>query len=124
MLTAEPIEDVAHPPADRPAAVLRQVSERHTVVGQHGVHGLAELEWPHQTGHAAWLADCSAINFRGERMRKPKSGVDGVVVLEPGGQLLEDGDGIRPGIYAGIVALKGSNNGLADAFALGAADWQ
>jgi len=26
---------------------------------------------PHQTGHAAWVADCEAMNSRGERMRKP-----------------------------------------------------
>lgn len=26
---------------------------------------------PHQTGHAAWVADCETMNSRGERMRKP-----------------------------------------------------
>ena len=26
---------------------------------------------PHQTGQAAWVADCAAMNSRGERMRKP-----------------------------------------------------
>ena len=29
---------------------------------------------PHQTGQAAWLADCWAMNSRGERMRKPEWG--------------------------------------------------
>jgi putative transposase len=29
---------------------------------------------PHQTGQAAWLADCRAMNSRGERMRKPEWG--------------------------------------------------
>jgi VCBS repeat-containing protein len=29
---------------------------------------------PHQTGQAAWLADCRAMNSRGERMRKPECG--------------------------------------------------
>ncbi len=31
------------------------------------------LQWscPHQTGQGAWLADCAAMNSRGERMRKP-----------------------------------------------------
>ena len=27
---------------------------------------------PHQTGHAAWLTDCCAMNSRGEHMRKPE----------------------------------------------------
>ena len=26
---------------------------------------------PHQTGQAAWVADCAAMNSRGESMRKP-----------------------------------------------------
>ena len=29
---------------------------------------------PHQTGQAAWFADCRAMNSRGERMRKPEWG--------------------------------------------------
>jgi hypothetical protein len=48
--------------------------------------------------------------------------VDGVVVLEPGGDLLEDGDGVWPRVHAGIVALEGFDEGLADAVAFGAAD--
>ena len=48
--------------------------------------------------------------------------MDGVVIFEPGGQLLQDGDGIRPGVHAGIIALEGFDEGLADTIALGAAD--
>ncbi len=48
--------------------------------------------------------------------------MDGVVVLEPGGQLLKDGDGVQPGVHAGIVALEGFDESLADAVAFGAAD--
>jgi hypothetical protein len=48
-------------------------------------------------------------------------GMDGVVILEPGGPLLEDGDGVRPRLHAGIVALERFDEGLADAVALGAA---
>jgi hypothetical protein len=38
-------------------------------------HGIPRVDdrWscPHQTGQAAWVADCAAMNSRGERMRKP-----------------------------------------------------
>jgi len=27
--------------------------------------------YPHQTGQSAWVADCAAMNSRGERIRKP-----------------------------------------------------
>ena len=46
-----------------------------------------------------------------------------IVILEPGWQLLHDGDGIWPWVYAGIVALKGFDEGLADAVAFRASDW-
>jgi hypothetical protein len=48
--------------------------------------------------------------------------MDGVVVLEPGGDLLQDGDGVWPRVHTGIVALEGFDEGLADAIAFGAAD--
>ena len=48
--------------------------------------------------------------------------MDGVVVLEPFGQALEDGDGVLPWVHADVVALEGLHEGLADAVALGAAD--
>jgi hypothetical protein len=48
--------------------------------------------------------------------------VDIVVILEPGWQLLHDGDGIWPWVYAGIVALQGFDEGLADAVAFRASD--
>jgi HAD superfamily hydrolase (TIGR01549 family) len=35
---------------------------------------MAGWSGPHQTGHAAWLAGCWAMNSRGERMRKPEWG--------------------------------------------------
>jgi hypothetical protein len=38
----------------------------------------------------------------------------GVVILEPGGELLEDGEGVEPGVHPGIVALEGLHEGLAD----------
>jgi hypothetical protein len=47
-----------------------------------------------------------------------------VVILEPGGQLLHDGDCTWPWVYAGIVALKGFDEGLADAVAFRASDWR
>jgi hypothetical protein len=47
--------------------------------------------------------------------------MDIVVVFEPGSQLLEDGDGVRPRVHADIVALEGFDEGLADTDALGAA---
>lgn len=46
----------------------------------------------------------------------------GVVVLEPSGELLEDGNGVWPGVHAGIVALQGFDESLADTVAFGAAD--
>ena len=49
-------------------------------------------------------------------------GMDGVVVLEPGGRLLQNGDGIGAGGHADVVALDGFDEGLADAIALGAAE--
>lgn len=33
--------------------------------------------------------------------------MDGVVVLEPSRELLEDGDGVRPGVHPGVVAFSG-----------------
>ncbi len=51
-------------------------------------------------------------------------GMDGIAVLEPGGDLLQDGGGVRPGVHAGIVALQGFDERLADAVTLGAADWR
>jgi len=33
-------------------------------------------------------------------------GVDGVAIVEPGGELLQDGDGIPPEVHAGVVALR------------------
>ena len=48
--------------------------------------------------------------------------MDGVVVLEPFGQALEDRDGVWPWVHADVVALEGLHEGLADAVALGAAD--
>ena len=50
--------------------------------------------------------------------------VDVVVILEPGGQLPHDGDGVWPWVHAGIVALKGFDEGLADAVAFRASDWR
>jgi hypothetical protein len=47
-----------------------------------------------------------------------------IVILEPGWQLLHDGDGIWPWVYAGIVALEGFDEGLADAVAFRASDWR
>lgn len=39
------------------------------------MHAQEALVWSwscsHQTGQAAWVADCAAMNSRGERMRKP-----------------------------------------------------
>jgi hypothetical protein len=48
--------------------------------------------------------------------------MDGVVVLEPGGELPEDRDGVRTGVHPDVVALDGFDEGLADAVALGTAD--
>jgi hypothetical protein len=48
--------------------------------------------------------------------------MDGVVVLEPFGEALEDGDGVLPWVHADMVALEGLHEGLLDAVALGAAD--
>ena len=48
--------------------------------------------------------------------------MDGVVVLEPGGDLLQDRDGVWPGVHTGVVALEGFDEGLADAVAFWAAD--
>jgi hypothetical protein len=45
--------------------------------------------------------------------------VDGVVVPKPNGKLPEDGDSVRPGAHAGIVALQGIDEGLAAAVAFG-----
>jgi hypothetical protein len=47
-----------------------------------------------------------------------------IIILEPSWQLLHDGDGIWPWVYAGIVALKGFDEGLADAVAFRASDWR
>jgi hypothetical protein len=38
---------------------------------KHGYPVLGGWSCPHQTGQAAWVADCAAMNSRGERMRKP-----------------------------------------------------
>ena len=48
--------------------------------------------------------------------------VDVVVILEPGGQLLKDGDGVWPWVHAGIVTFQGFDEGLADAVAFRATD--
>lgn len=48
--------------------------------------------------------------------------VDVVVILEPGGQLLEDGDGVWPWVHAGIIAFQGFDEGLAYPVAFRAAD--
>jgi hypothetical protein len=48
-------------------------------------------------------------------------GVDLVVILDPAGQLLEDGQGVGTGLDAGVVALEGFPERLADAVALWAA---
>ncbi|NKC34487.1 patatin-like phospholipase family protein, partial [Falsiroseomonas selenitidurans] len=52
-----------------------------TMIASSGVNDVIRIytttrQWsgPHQTGHAAWLADCRAMNSRGERMRKPECG--------------------------------------------------
>jgi hypothetical protein len=47
-----------------------------------------------------------------------------IVILELGWQWLHDADGIWPWVYAGIVALKGFDEGLADAVAFRASDWR
>ena len=48
--------------------------------------------------------------------------VDVIVILEPGWQLLEDGDGVWPLVDAGIIAFQGFDEGLADAVAFRATD--
>jgi hypothetical protein len=48
--------------------------------------------------------------------------LDGVVVLKPSGQALQDGDGVGPWVHADVVALEGLHESLADAVALGTAD--
>jgi hypothetical protein len=48
--------------------------------------------------------------------------VDVIVILEPGWQLLEDGDGVWPRVHAGIIAFQGFDEGLADAVAFRATD--
>lgn len=48
--------------------------------------------------------------------------MDGVVILEQGGDLLQDRYDVRPGVHAGIVALQGFDESLADAVTFGAAD--
>jgi hypothetical protein len=48
--------------------------------------------------------------------------VDVVVILEPGGQLLEGRDGVWPWIHAGIVAFQGFDEGPTHTVAFKAAD--
>ena len=47
--------------------------------------------------------------------------VDGVVILEPFAEALEDRNGIRAGVHAGVVAFERLHERLAHAVALGAA---
>jgi hypothetical protein len=47
-----------------------------------------------------------------------------VVVFDPSWDLLQDGQGIRARLDAGIVALEGLYESLADAVAFGASDWR
>ncbi len=58
------------------------------------------------------------MNSLGERIRKPRWGWFSVIVLDPGGKLLQDGEGVRAGLDAGIIALEGFDECLADAVAL------
>lgn len=48
--------------------------------------------------------------------------MENVVILERGPSLLEDGNRVRPGLHAGVVALRRLHERLADAVVLGAAD--
>jgi len=55
---------------------LASQAGRHGVLVRTMALRMLSRRWsgPHQTGQAAWLADCRAMNSRGERMRKPECG--------------------------------------------------
>ena len=76
------------------------------------------LEWPPLNRTHGWLGGLLLDEHTRGLETQSAVKVDGVVILKPLAEPLENRDGIRAGVHAGVVALERLHERLAHAVAL------